>query len=79
VRLTSHVEDGLLESLNFQLPGNNANYVLETRKVRFFAESSDQFSMNSRVIRFKIVDQGFWDPSSSRIQFALVTRARRSP
>ena len=69
--LSSHVEDGLLESLNFKPPGASANYVLETRKVRFFAEASDTFGPNSRVIRFRLVDQGFWEPASSRIQFTL--------
>ena len=69
--LSSHVEDGLLESLNFKPPGASANYVLETRKVRFFAEASDTFGPNSRVIRFRLVDQGFWEPASSRVQFTL--------
>ena len=69
--LSSHVEDGLLESLNFKPPGASANYVLETRKVRYFAEASDTFGPNSRVIRFRLVDQGFWEPSSSRVQFTI--------
>ena len=69
--LSSTVEDGLLESLNFRPSGNSAQYVLESRKIRFFAESSDRFGPNSRVIRFRLVDQGFWEPASSRIQFTL--------
>ena len=69
--LSSQVSDGLLDSLNFKPPGNSANYVLETRKVRFFAEASDTFGPNSRVIRFRLVDQGFWEPASWRIQFTL--------
>ena len=69
--LSSTVEDGLLESLNFRPSGNSAQYVSESRKVRFFAESSDRFGPNSRVIRFRLVDQGFWEPASSRIQFTL--------
>ena len=69
--LSSSVSDQLLESLNFRPPGSSANYVLETRKVRFFAEASDTFGPNSRVIRFRLVDQGFWEPASSRIQFTL--------
>ena len=68
---SSTVEDGLLESLNFRPPGSSAGYVLETRKVRLFAEASDTFGPNSRVIRFHLVDQGFWEPASSRIQFSL--------
>ena len=69
--LSSSVSDQLLESLNFRPPGSSANYVLETRKVRYFAEASDTFGPNSRVIRFRLVDQGFWEPASSRIQFTL--------
>ena len=69
--LSSHSEDGLLESLNFKPPGNSAQYVLETRKVRFFAEASDRFGPNARTMRFRIVDQGCWELSSSRIQFTL--------
>ena len=69
--LSSTVEDGLLDSLSYRPGGNSASYVLETRKVRMFAESSDTFGPNSRVIRFRLVDQAFWEPSSSRIQFTL--------
>ena len=69
--LSSTVSDGLLESLNYRPSGNSAQYVLESRKVRFFAESSDRFGPNSRVIRFRLVDQGFWEPASSKIQFTL--------
>jgi hypothetical protein len=36
--------------------------------MRFFAESGDRFSTNSRAIRFRIVDQGLWELSSNRIQ-----------
>ena len=77
--LSSHVEDGLLESLNFKPPGNSASYVLETRKVRMFAEASDTFGPNSRVIRFRLVDQGFWEPASSRIQFTLHNKDTTNP
>ena len=69
--LSSTVEDGLLDSLNFKPSGNSAQYVLETRKVRFFAEASDRFGPNSRVIRFRLVDQGYWEVASSRISFTL--------
>ena len=69
--LSSTVEDVLLESLNFKPSGNSAQYVLETRKVRFFAEASDRFGPNSRVIRFRLVDQGFMEIASHRIQFTL--------
>ena len=69
--LSSTVEDGLLESLNFRPSGNSAQYVLASRRVKFFAEASDRFGPNSRVIRFRIVDQAFWEPASHRIQFTL--------
>ena len=69
--LSGHVEEGLLESLNFKPPGSSANYVLETRKVQFFGEASETFGPNSCVIRFRLVNQGFWEPASSRIQFSL--------
>ena len=69
--LSSQVEDGLLESLNFRPSGNSAQYVLESRKVRFFAEASDRFGPNSRVIRFRLVDSGFLEMASSRVQFTL--------
>ena len=69
--LSSTVEDGLLESLNFKPSGQSAQYVLETRKVRFFADASDRFGPNSRVLRFRILDSGFMEIASSRIQFTL--------
>ena len=43
----------------------------ESKGSNVFAEASDTFGPNSRVIRFRIVDQGFWEPASSRIQFTL--------
>ena len=73
--LSSTVSDGLLESLNYSPSGNSAAYVLESRKVRFQAESGDRFSPNARVIRFRLVDQGFWEPASHRIQFTLNNKA----
>ena len=69
--LSSTVSDGLLESLNYSPSGNSTIYVLETRKVRLQAESGDRFSPNARVIRFRLVDQGFWEPANHRIQFTL--------
>ena len=69
--MSATVQDGLLESLNFRPSSNSAQYVLETRKVRFFAEASDRFGANSRVIRFRLVDQGFWEVASTRIQLTL--------
>ena len=69
--LSSTVEDGLLESFNFRPSGNSGQYVLESRKVKFFAEASDRFGPNSRVIRFRLVDQGFWECAKSRIHLSL--------
>ena len=77
--LASHVEDGLLESLNFKPLGSSANYVLETRKACYFAEASHTFGHNSRVIRFRLVDQGVWEPASSCIQFTLHNKAASNP
>ena len=77
--LSATVEDGLLDSLSYRPGGNSANYVLETRKVRFFAEASDTFGPNSRVIRFRLVDQGFWEPASSRIQFSIHNKDATNP
>ena len=45
--------------------------MLENRKLKFFAEASDRFGPNSRVIRFRLVGQRFWECASSRIQFTL--------
>ena len=36
-----------------------------------FTKASDTFGPNSRVVRFGLVDQRFWEPASSRIQFTL--------
>ena len=69
--LSSTVEDGLLESLNFKPGGQSASYVVQSRKVKVFAEASDTFGLNSRVIRFRIAEQDFWEPASTRIEFTL--------
>ena len=58
--LSSTVENGLLDSLNFRPLGSSANYVLETRTVRYFAEDSGTFGPNVCMIRFRLVDQGSW-------------------
>ena len=69
--LSSTVEDGLLESPNFRPSGNSAQYVLASRRVKFFAKASDKLGPNTRVIRFRIVDQALWEPASHRISFNL--------
>jgi len=68
---SSTVEDGLLDSLNFKPSGQSAQYVLQSRKVKIFAEASDTFGINSRVIRFRLTEQDFWEPGSTRIEFTL--------
>ena len=50
------------------------NYVLETLKVCFFAEASDTCGSNSRVIRFRLIEHGFWEAASSRGQFTLFNK-----
>ena len=69
--LSSSVEDGLLDSLNFKPGGNSANYVIQTLKSKFYAESGDRFSQNARVIRFRIVDVNFLEPASIRVELVI--------
>ena len=54
----SHVENALSESINFKHPRNNANHVLETTKIKFFAEVNDTVVPNCLATRFLLVDQG---------------------
>ena len=68
--LSSTVEDGLLDALNFKPSGNSAEYILESEKVKYAAESSNTFGpVSSRVIRFRITDGDgtFWEAGSRRI------------
>ena len=65
-------EDHLIEGLSFQNKGGTASYVLNSRFVRFFAESGDRFSPDSsRVIRFRLTDQAFLESSSVRLQCTI--------
>ena len=64
--------DFLLEGLSFKPPQNTANYCLTNRSVSYFAESGNKFDpVSSRVIRFRIADQGFLEASSVRLKFTL--------
>ena len=64
--------DFLLEALSFKPPQNTANYCLANRSVQYFAESGNRFDpVSSRVIRFRIADQGFLEASSVRLKFTL--------
>ena len=64
--------DFLLEGLSFKPPHNTANYCLANRSVQYFAESGNKFDpVSSRVIRFRIADQGFLEASSVRLKFTL--------
>ena len=64
--------DFLLEGLSFKPPQNTANYCLTNRSVSYFAESGNRFDpVSSRVIRFRIADQGFLEASSVRLKLTL--------
>ena len=71
--LTGASSDKLLEGLNFSAPSNTASYVTETRFVNYFAESGNVFdSLSSKVIRFRVADQGFLESASLRLRFTIV-------
>ena len=64
--------DFLLEGLSFKPPQGTANYCLANRSVQYFAESGNRFDpVSSRVIRFRIADQGFLEASSVRLKLTL--------
>ena len=64
--------DFLLEGLSFKPPHSTANYCLANRSVQYFAESGNKFDpVSSRVIRFRIADQGFLEASSVRLKLTL--------
>ena len=51
--ITSGIEDHLIDGLQFKAGSGTAQYVLNSRFVRYFAESGNRFdSSSSRVIRF---------------------------
>ena len=77
--LSSTVESGLLDALSFRPGGHSADYVLQSRQVKIFAEASDTFGINSRVIRFRLTEQDFWEPGSTRIEFTLHNEDASNP
>ena len=77
--LTSGGEDHLIQGLAFKPPSQTANYVLETRQVLFHAESGNKFDpQSSRVIRFRLADQGFLESSSVKLGFTLNNTAGKT-
>ena len=70
--LTGASSDKLLEGLSFSPPSNTASYVTETKFSNFFAESGNTFdSLSSKVIRFRVADQGFLESASLRLRFTI--------
>ena len=71
--LTGASSDKLLAGLDFSPPSNTASYVTGTRLTNFFAESGNTWdSLSSRVIRFRVADQGFLESASLRLRFTIV-------
>ena len=71
--LTGASSDKLLEGLSFSPPNSTASYVTETKYSNFFAESGNTFdSLSSKVIRFRVADQGFLESASLRLRFTIV-------
>jgi hypothetical protein len=52
------MEDGLLDALNFKPSGSSAAYVLENKKVKFFAEASDFCWPKRELARYKVPHRG---------------------
>ena len=62
----------MIDGLSFKASSGTSSYVLNSKYVRFFAESGDRFSPDSsRVIRFRLTDQAFLEPSSLRLQLTI--------
>ena len=71
--LTGAASDKLLEGLSFSPPKSTASYVTSTRYTNYFAESGNVFdSLSSKVIRFRVADQGFLESASLRLRFTIV-------
>ena len=69
---TSGAEDHLIEGLSLNPPSNTANYVLETRQVTYQAGSGNRFDpVSSRVIRFRLADDGFLEALSVNLALTL--------
>ena len=70
--ITSGIEDHLIDGLQFKAGSGTAQYVLNSRFVRYFAESGNRFdSSSSRVIRFRLADHCFLEPASVRLQMTI--------
>ena len=70
--ITSGIEDHLIDGLQFKAASGTAQYVLNSRCVRYFAESGNRFDANSsRVIRFRLADHCFLEPASVRLQMTI--------
>ena len=70
--ITSGIEDHLIDGLQFKAGSGTAAYVLNSRFVRYFAESGNRFDSNSsRVIRFRLADHCFLEPASCRLQMTI--------
>ena len=71
--MASSVEDYLIEALSFHLnPG--ASYVTKRRRVSYFTAGSNIYQSGSgaRVIRINLTGEGWLDPSTVRLTYALV-------
>ena len=74
--LTGASSDQLLEGLKFGPPSSTANYTLTSRFVNYFPESGNRFdSLSTKVIRFRLADQGFLESSSLRLRFTIINQA----
>jgi len=70
--VTSSIEDHLIDGLRFQAGSGTAQYVLNSRFVRYFAESGNRFNASSsRAIRFRLADHCFLEPASCRLQMTI--------
>ena len=70
--VTSGIEDHVIDGLQFKASHGTAAYVLNSRFVRYFAESGNRFDSNSsRVIRFRLADHCFLEPASCRVQMTI--------
>ena len=70
--VVSSISDHLIDGLQFKASNGTAAYVLNSRFVRYFAESGNRFDSNSsRVIRFRLADHCFLEPASCRVQMTI--------
>ena len=70
--ITSGIEDHLIDGLQFKAGSGTAAYVLNSRFVRYFAESGNRFdSSSSRVFRFRLAEHCVLEPASCRVQMTI--------